>query len=87
MTYFISTIFWREVWPEMIFTAESGTPKCLDSAIIIAIFACPLTGLSFTQISKLVSLSFLIDSVLLPGFAFTKIFMVVKCLQFFRLLK
>ena len=66
--------FLREVWPDKILTADWATPKCRASAFVIAALANPLTGGSFTQISKLVSLSFLIDSILLFGFALTKIF-------------
>ena len=58
----------------MIFTDETGTPKRLANTLIIAAFAFPLIGGSFTQISKLVSLNFLIDSNLLLGFTFINIF-------------
>ena len=60
----------------MIFTDESGTPKRLASTLIIAAFAFPLTGGSFTQISKLVSLNFFTLSSLEFGFTLTKIFIV-----------
>ena len=64
----------REVYPEIILTRDGEILKCFASAIIIAVLAWPFTGGSLMQISKLVSLNFLIDSILLFGFAFTKIF-------------
>ncbi len=58
----------------MIFTDETGTPKCRASALTIAAFVFPLTGGSFTQISKLVSLNFFMLSSLEFGFTLIKIF-------------
>src|SRR3990167_9320100 len=72
--YFISTIFWREVWPIMIFMDEIGTPKRLANTLITAAFAFPLTGGSFTQISKLVLLNFFTLSSLEFGLTLIKIF-------------
>jgi len=66
--------FLREVWPDKILTADWATPKCRASAFVIAALANPLTGGSFMQISKLVSLSFFMLSSLEFGFTLTKIF-------------
>src|SRR3989344_2157497 len=71
--YKISTTFWREVWPEMIFTLTEPIPKWTARALMTARLAMPFTGGSFTDTTKSVSLIFSTLSSLAFGLALTLI--------------
>jgi hypothetical protein len=72
----ISIIFLREKWPARILILLFGTLKYSAMALTIAKLALPLTGGSFTEITKLLSSSFSIFSSREEGLAITLIFIV-----------